>query len=160
MLRFNKILCPVDFDPNSLQALRPAGEISRERHATLHVLHVVEVAIPAKVEAIAPFDKMEAAITSKPKQLTRQKIDARVRRELHVETSDPGVEVLDAAKPVGCRSNCDGNTLPKRTSAPHSRQCDRAHRSRGAVPRAYRKTGSQAGSGGARESPMKESKKH
>ena len=101
MPRFNKILCPVDFDPNSLQALRLAGEISQERKAILHLLHVVDIAIPAKAEVTAPFDKMEAAVTSKLKRLARQKIDKRVHHELHVETGDPGGQVLDAAKRLG-----------------------------------------------------------
>jgi len=101
MARFNKILCPVDFDPNSLQALRLAGEISQERKAILHLLHVVDIAIPAKAEVTAPFDKMEAAVTSKLERLARQKIDRRVHHELHVETGDPAVQILDAAKRLG-----------------------------------------------------------
>ena len=98
MPRFDKILCPVDFNSNSLNALRLAGELSRERDATLHVLHVVDVAIPAKVEVTAPFDKMEAAVTSKLRRLARQKIGPTVRHEFHVETGDPSVRVLNAAK--------------------------------------------------------------
>jgi nucleotide-binding universal stress UspA family protein len=41
MPQFNKILCPVDFDPNSLLALRLASEMAQERKATLYLLHVV-----------------------------------------------------------------------------------------------------------------------
>ena len=41
MLRFKKILCPVDFDSNSLVALRLAFDLASERNATLRLLHVV-----------------------------------------------------------------------------------------------------------------------
>ena len=101
MPRFDTMLCPVDFSPNARQALRLAGELSQERNATLHVLHVVDVAIPAKVEVTAPLDKMEAAVTSKLKRLTHQTINAKIKSELHVETGDTGAQVLDAAKRLG-----------------------------------------------------------
>ncbi len=101
MPRFDTILCPVDFSPNARQALRLAGELSQERNATLHMLHVVDVAIPAKVEVTAPFDKMEVAVTSKLKRLAHQAIDEKVDHEIHVETGDPGAQVLDAAKRIG-----------------------------------------------------------
>ncbi|HUY19315.1 MAG TPA: universal stress protein [Candidatus Binataceae bacterium] len=101
MPRLSTILCPVDFDPNSFQALRLASEVCQEQNATLYVLHVVDVAIPAKVQVTAPFDKMEAAVTKKLARLAREKIDARVRYQLQVETGDPGFQILDAAKRVG-----------------------------------------------------------
>lgn len=101
MPRFNKILCPVDFDPNSLKALRLAAEISQEHRATLYLLHVIDVAIPAKTEVTAPFDKMERAVTSKLERLARRETDARLRYQLYVATGDPSAHVLDVAKRVG-----------------------------------------------------------
>jgi nucleotide-binding universal stress UspA family protein len=98
MPRFNRILCPVEFDPNSVQALRLAGELSHERNAILHLLHVVDVAIPPKAEVTVPFDKIEAAVTTKLERLARQEIDRGVRYEIHVETGDPALQILDAAK--------------------------------------------------------------
>lgn len=95
MPRFKKILCPVDFDPNSLQTLRLASEISQAYSATLHVLHVLDVATAPKPEVGIPF---EAAATDRLERLALRKIDRKVRRVLHVEAGDPGVEVLDAAK--------------------------------------------------------------
>jgi len=38
MPRFDRIVCPVDFDENSLMALRTAIELAQERGATLHLL--------------------------------------------------------------------------------------------------------------------------
>jgi Universal stress protein family len=62
MPRFNKILCPVDFDPNSTLALRLASELAQERQATLHLLHVVA---PPGPEVALPFGKMETAARSR-----------------------------------------------------------------------------------------------
>ena len=43
MPRFRKVLCPIDFDDNSLLALRTASEIARAQKSVLVLLHVVEI---------------------------------------------------------------------------------------------------------------------
>ena len=42
---YRKILCPMDFDENSLQALDKAIEIARHFHATMIVMHVVPMVV-------------------------------------------------------------------------------------------------------------------
>jgi len=96
MPRFDKILCPVDFDQNSLLALRLATELAQERGATLHVLHVV--AMPPGPEVALPFGKMETAARTRLEKLARQKIDGKASYEVDVMMGDPGVEVLQLAK--------------------------------------------------------------
>jgi universal stress protein A len=96
MPRFDKILCPVDFDQNSLLALRLATELAQERGATLHVLHVV--AIPPGPEVALPFGKMETTARTKLEKIARQKIDGKASYEVDVMMGDPGVEVLQLAK--------------------------------------------------------------
>lgn len=95
---FKKILCPVEFHPNSLRALLLAAEMLQRESATLYVLHVVDVAIPPKTEARVPFDKVEVAVTRRLERLARQKIDTKIRYQLQVETGDPALQVLDAAR--------------------------------------------------------------
>ncbi|MGB8412428.1 MAG: universal stress protein [Candidatus Binatus sp.] len=99
MLQFERILCPVAFDPNSLVALRLASELAQERKATLYLLHVV--AIPPGPEVALSFDKMEAAARTKLERLAREKVDGKARYEIEVMTGDPGVEVLQAATRLG-----------------------------------------------------------
>ena len=41
--RYKTILCPVDFDENSMAALNHAKDLASELNATLHVLHVVHL---------------------------------------------------------------------------------------------------------------------
>ena len=99
MPQFRKILCPVDFDPNSLLALRLATELAQERTATLHLLHVV--AMPPGPEVALPFGKMETTARTKLERLARQKVDGKVRYQVEVMMGDPGVEILQAAKRQG-----------------------------------------------------------
>jgi universal stress protein A len=99
MPQFKKILCPVDFDPNSLLALRLASELAQERKATLYLLHVV--AIPPGPEMALPFGKIETAARTKLERLARQKVSGKARYQVEIMIGDPGVEVLQAAKRSG-----------------------------------------------------------
>ena len=96
---FKKILCPIDFDQNSLSALRLATDLARDHDARLYVLHIV--AMPAGPEVALPFGKMEAAARVKLEGIARQLVDGEARYEVDVTTGDPGVEVLQAAKRLG-----------------------------------------------------------
>ncbi len=96
MPQFKKILCPVDFDPNSLLALQLASELAQERQATLHLLHVV--AMPPGPEVALPFGKMETAARSRLERHARQIVNGKASYEVEVLMGDPAVEVLQAAK--------------------------------------------------------------
>jgi universal stress protein A len=50
---FNRILCPIDFDGNSLDALRLARRIAEQDKATLYLLHVIPPQDPLVVSAPA-----------------------------------------------------------------------------------------------------------
>jgi universal stress protein A len=97
MFRFSNILCPLDFDQNSLKAVPVAAELARERNATLHLLHVLH---PAPEEAFS-FGKIESAARTKLERIGHQKLKTGSRCELHVVTGDPAVEVLKAATRLG-----------------------------------------------------------
>lgn len=96
MPRFDKILCPIDFDQNSVRALRIATELAQERKAMLYLLHVVGV--PPGPEVALPFGKMEAAARAKLTQLAQRWINGKTRYEVDVAMGDPGGEVLRVAK--------------------------------------------------------------
>ncbi len=99
MPRFSKILCPVDFESNSIAALGIAGELAQERKAALDVLHVVP--IPLGPEVAIPFDKLEGRARSRLERLARQKLDSKLRCALHVRTGDPAGEVIRLAEQTG-----------------------------------------------------------
>ena len=48
---FNRILCPIDFDGNSLEALRMARGMAEQNKAKLFVLHVMPPVDPTVVSA-------------------------------------------------------------------------------------------------------------
>jgi nucleotide-binding universal stress UspA family protein len=56
-IRFERILCPIDFSPSSRLALTYALSLAQEAQATLTLLHVLE-AVPDE-PAAAPFDPVE-----------------------------------------------------------------------------------------------------
>jgi len=99
MPQFKKILCPVDFDQNSLLALRVATELAEERKAILYLLHVV--AIPPGPEVAISFGKIEAGVRTRLERLARQRVNGKARYEVDVMIGDPGVEVLQAAHRLG-----------------------------------------------------------
>jgi universal stress protein A len=51
-MRFKRILCAVDFSPDSLEAFRVAVETARLHSGSLHIFHVIEAqpAVPPQVE--------------------------------------------------------------------------------------------------------------
>ncbi|HVA80549.1 MAG TPA: universal stress protein [Candidatus Binataceae bacterium] len=99
MPSFDKILCPVDFDQNSILALKLASELARERKAALYLLHVV--ALPPGPEVALPFGKMEAAARTKLERLANEYIGGKMRCEIEIVMGDPGREVLQVAKRLG-----------------------------------------------------------
>ena len=118
MPQFKRILCPVDFDPNSLQALQLASELAQERNATLHLLHVV--AMPPGPEVALPFGKMETAARSRLERHARQIVNGNASYEVEVLMGDPAVEILQAAKRHARQPDRNGDARPKGTPSSHS----------------------------------------
>ena len=67
MASFNNILCAVDFDRNSLLALRVASELARSSKGILHIFHVV--GIPSDTSS---FEKLETIAKRKLERLARR----------------------------------------------------------------------------------------
>ena len=43
--QFSRILCPIDFDDNSMQALDTAANLARESSGTVFILHVTPIVV-------------------------------------------------------------------------------------------------------------------
>jgi universal stress protein A len=99
MPQFSKILCPVDFDQNSLAAVSVAAELARKDNATLYLLHVVHLHL-APEPALSSPDAKTAAET-KLERISHQKLKAGTRYEILVMTGDPAVEVLQTVARLG-----------------------------------------------------------
>ena len=94
MPRFSNILCPIDFDKNSLTAVPLASELARDGSATLYLLHVV--ALPSGLDALS-LRKMESEARTRLERFCHQKLKVGTRYELLVMIGDPAVEVLRVA---------------------------------------------------------------
>jgi len=99
MPSFNKILCPADFDRNSIAALAFASELAQERKAALDVVHVVP--IPLGPEVAIPYDKLQGRARAKLERLARQTINPNISYAIHIRTGDPAVEVIRMAEQTG-----------------------------------------------------------
>ena len=62
MDRYRTILCPVDFDENSLAAVTHAAQLAAEMNATLHLLHVITIipTAPEIVQSLEPQSDLSA----------------------------------------------------------------------------------------------------
>lgn len=94
---FKKILCPIDFDENSVVALDKAVDLARQFRSDLIVLHVLplvlalgEVAPPA-----AMYEDQEKAARAKLTDIAKNKL-AGLKYELHVYTGDVIGGILSA----------------------------------------------------------------
>ncbi len=94
---YKTILCPLDFDENSLAALDQAVEIARHFGSSLILLHVLplvlslgEVPPPA-----ALYEDQEKAAQAKLADIAKQKL-AGLKYELHVYIGDVIASILNA----------------------------------------------------------------
>ena len=55
--RFKKIVCPIDFDGNSLEALAMAADLARQHDATVYVVHALGAVDPLVVSAQIAFER-------------------------------------------------------------------------------------------------------
>ena len=96
---FKKILCPIDFDDNSIAALDYARDLAREHDATLYVLHAVFVLLPGAGFPLEPYP----VVSDEPRKLELQKIarehlDGKVRYELAARAGKPAETIIQAAE--------------------------------------------------------------
>lgn len=96
---FKKILCPVDFDENSIAALDAAADMARQSGAAIEVLHVVPMIIqpgesPVYVDVYAAEEKSSR---DKLMALAEEHL-AGVKHELKLTVAQPSAAILHAEK--------------------------------------------------------------
>ena len=99
--QFRRILCPVDFDDNSMDALDTAAGLARESDGTVFVLHVVPMVVAPTGMPIYVDLYQGQEETARAKLLeTAHKRLAGLKFELLVHTGEPAGTILNAAKKV------------------------------------------------------------
>ncbi len=96
---FKKILCPIDFDDNSIAALDYARDLAKAQGATLCVMHVVVVLLPGAGFPLEPYP----VVSDEPGKLELQKIarehlNGTVQYELVARTGHPAETIVKAAE--------------------------------------------------------------
>ena len=99
---FRKILCPVDFDDNSMAALDQACKVAALNDASLYVMHVVPFPAaplaPGDIGMIpADFPIWEREAKAKLEQIARERIPKTIRCEILSRIGIP-VEVIVRAE--------------------------------------------------------------
>lgn len=103
---YKKILCAVDFDENSVLAIREAAALALEGSGSVQLLHVVQInplAAQGAAEGCAGSEMYEAQIESARKQVQQMAGDilARVQHRVTIEFGMPGDTILAAEQSLG-----------------------------------------------------------
>src|SRR5229473_7775680 len=101
---FSKILCPIDFDDNSMAALEIACKVALQNDASICLMHVVD--IPAHStemppEALKPFPVWEREAKLKLDQIAIERIPRTVRSETFTRSGFPAGEIVATSKDFG-----------------------------------------------------------
>lgn len=99
--QFNRILCPVDFDDNSMQALDTAANLARENNGTVFVLHVVPLIVaPTGMPVYVDLYKdQEETAKTKLLEIAHKRLSG-LKYELLIHTGEPAGTILNAEKRI------------------------------------------------------------
>src|SRR5208282_3824898 len=96
---FRRILCPVDFDDNSLAALEVAGQIARQNDGIVLLFHVVPMMIaPAGMPVYVDIYKGQEETAKEKLRLIAARRLQGIKYELSTHVGEPAGAILRAAK--------------------------------------------------------------
>jgi universal stress protein A len=98
---FRKILCPVDFDDNSMVALEIACKVALQNDASLCLMHVVEVpahSTEMPPEALKPYPVWEREAKLKLDRIASEQIPSVIRGGTFTRTGFPAGQITAAAE--------------------------------------------------------------
>jgi universal stress protein A len=103
VLHLTKVVCPLDFDDNSLTALQMAAAVAKDHHAALYLVHVARV--PAQdMDAPVPFAAnpiWEKKARAKLKRIANQRLKGNLRYEIEVRSGVPDSDIVPIADELG-----------------------------------------------------------
>ena len=96
---FERILCPIDFDENSMAALNFAARMAQESHGALYVLHVVRSPFqPSEVPAEPRVEEWERDAESRLDNVARQHLEGKAKYNLILKTGNPADAIIEAER--------------------------------------------------------------
>jgi nucleotide-binding universal stress UspA family protein len=94
-----KILCLVDFDPNSIAALKFGWRLAQEYKAAISLLHVVRVPFkPSEVPVKPPTLEWEQDARARLTKVAAENLGAKAKWKLVVRRGDPSTAILEVEK--------------------------------------------------------------
>ena len=97
---FSKILCPIDFEHDSINALEIAGRLAKQNAATVCLLSVIgEPLVPARElppVPISPNPRFESRCRERLEAIAREKL-AGVRHEVFIKSGNAAPQILNLA---------------------------------------------------------------
>jgi nucleotide-binding universal stress UspA family protein len=101
---FRRILCPVDFDENSMAALDLACKLAAQNDAPLCLMHVVLFPLAASEIGPLPSESMpvwELGAQVKLEQIARERVPSTVRCEVMSRSGQPAEVIVGAEAELG-----------------------------------------------------------
>ena len=98
---FRKILCPIDFDDNSMAALEIACKVALQNDASLCLMHVVDVpahSTELPPEALKPYPVWEQEAKLKLDRIASDRIPSVIRGGTFTRTGFPAGQITAAAE--------------------------------------------------------------
>ncbi len=105
--RFKKILCPIDFDENSIAALEVACDLAQDADAIIYLLHVVVPIIPSAPEVgvpMEPFPISEREGREMLERLAHEHVGGQAKYKVVTHIGDPARTILNAIRQLGVDS--------------------------------------------------------
>ena len=97
MRKISTILCPIDFDVNSLATLDWARELARESNASLHMLHVVTQNYPLLMSAPFLISRARECAYIQLQEIARESL-CDVDHHLVLKTGSPAELIIKTAQ--------------------------------------------------------------
>ncbi len=94
-----RVLCPIEFDVNSLAALDLACDLVRENSGTLYVLHAVPPYSPLAISAPLLFERARQFARIELEEIARESLGD-IDYQLLVRSGRPADEIIAAAREV------------------------------------------------------------
>ena len=101
---FKKILCPIDFDANSIAALDAARDLAVDQNGTVCVLYLVRLALAGFPKQLHPYPMTEQAARARLQDIAREHLEGKVRYEILTRTGDPASVILSAVEELAVDS--------------------------------------------------------
>ncbi len=94
-----KILCPVDFDPRSIAALKYGWRLAQEYGAAVSLFHVVSVPFePSEVPVQPPTPEWQQDARARLAKIAADNLGAKAKCKLVVRRGDPSGAILEVEK--------------------------------------------------------------